>query len=158
MGGRAFAHHLLTATFPRLPTPRYAHIQRVLHARLAPLYARVATPREAPEKPDHGDVDFVVVGPTTTASLGTDADADVVREALGAVACVYGRTSNFAVPLRAFEPEEEEDRYVQVDVNVCEDVEEWERVVFFHGYGDLGMILGVLARSVRLHMGEKGLK
>lgn len=46
----------------------------------------------------------------------------------------------------------------QVDVNVCADRAEWERIVFFHGYGDLGMILGLIAKNVGLALGEKGLK
>lgn len=46
----------------------------------------------------------------------------------------------------------------QVDVNVCRDRAEWERTVFFHGYGDLGMILGLIAKNAGLALGEKGLK
>ncbi|KAG6900338.1 hypothetical protein C0993_012295 [Termitomyces sp. T159_Od127] len=83
------------------------------------------------------------------------------------------RTSNFAVPIAVgewttlgHEPEEKEARrltqdgdiYYQVDVNVCSDKAEFERMVFYHSYGDLGMIMGLLARNVGLTLGEKGLK
>lgn len=30
--------------------------------------------------------------------------------------------------------------------------------MFFHGYGDLGMILGLIAKNVGLALGSKGLK
>lgn len=48
--------------------------------------------------------------------------------------------------------------YVQVDVHLCSDAEDFDRVVFFHGYGDLGMIMAALCRSVGLQLGSKGLK
>jgi len=41
---------------------------------------------------------------------------------------------------------------------VCSDQAEWERVVFFHAYGDLGMILGLIARNNGLTLGTGGLK
>jgi hypothetical protein len=43
-------------------------------------------------------------------------------------------------------------------VHVCTDKEEWTRVIFFNSYGDLGMILGLIARNVGLQLGIKGLK
>lgn len=163
MGGNALTHLLPAATFPRLPHHIYVAIKAHLHDRLAPLYERVATPREAPEKLDHGDVDFIVVSPTKS-----DLTHEDVRIALGAGASMQGRTSNFAVPLSRYTDEVmgntqrggqgEHEEYVQVDVHVCDEVPQFERVVFFHGYGDLGMIIGCLARSVGLHLGDHGLK
>ena len=165
MGGNALTHLLPTAGFPRLPHHTYATIKANLHDRLKPLYERVATPREAPEKLDHGDVDFIVVRPRKP-----DITHEDVRSALGARASVQGRTSNFAVPLSEYTAEVlgdtqqqrgergEYEEYVQVDVHMCDEVPQFERVVFFHGYGDLGMILGCLARSVGLRLGEHGLK
>lgn len=50
------------------------------------------------------------------------------------------------------------ENFGQVDINVCSDKAEWERIVFFHAYGDLGMILGLLARNHGLALGTKGLK
>lgn len=46
----------------------------------------------------------------------------------------------------------------QVDVNVCESKEEWDRRLLFHGYGDLNMILGLIAKNSGLHLSNKGLK
>lgn len=46
----------------------------------------------------------------------------------------------------------------QVDVHVCRDREEWSRVGFFRSYGDMGMMLGLIARNIGLRLGETGLK
>ena len=46
---------------------------------------------------------------------------------------------------------------LQVDVHVCEDRNEWDRIMFFHSYGDLGMILGLIAKNNGLKLGSKGL-
>ncbi len=55
-------------------------------------------------------------------------------------------------------PEETNEVYVQVDVNIRKDAQDWENVMIFHSYGDLGMIMGRLAASVGLQWGELGLK
>jgi hypothetical protein len=102
------------------------------------------------------------------------------------------RTSNFAIPVSKGEWDDlghgaEEarhrstsggDLYYQVDVHVCADDEEWERIFFDHSYGDLGesfrsrrccpllraeprtlgMILGLVARNNCLALGSKGLR
>ena len=52
----------------------------------------------------------------------------------------------------------ETDGRPQVDVHVCSDKAEWESIHFFHGYGDLGMIFGLIARNKGLALGSKGLK
>jgi hypothetical protein len=48
--------------------------------------------------------------------------------------------------------------FYQVDVNICCDEEEWKRVVFFHSYGDMGVILGLLPKPFGLHLGLNGFK
>jgi hypothetical protein len=47
---------------------------------------------------------------------------------------------------------------LQVDVHVCSDKSEYDRISFFHSYGDMGMILGLIARNSGLALGLKGLK
>ncbi|KAJ7733979.1 hypothetical protein B0H14DRAFT_2639483 [Mycena olivaceomarginata] len=42
----------------------------------------------------------------------------------------------------------------QVDMHVCADKAEWERIHFFHGYGDLGMILRLVAQNKGLALGR----
>ena len=98
---------------------------------------------------DHGDVDFLVHGPLA------ETTCEDVKKTLGAqhsVPMEGFHTSNYAIPSSS------PGKYFQVDVHVCTDEDELERIYFFHGYGDLGMILGLLARGNGLSLGTKGLK
>lgn len=168
MGGKAFNSHLPDATFPRLSPILYASLKSSLFPRLTPLFQYVDVPHEAPEKEDHGDVDFVVACPHTAVGH------EEIKSALGASSCIPsaqpdgGGTHNFALRLADFitplppdvvpVPGETSEVYVQVDVNIRKDALDWENVMIFHSYGDLGMIMGRLAASVGLHFGELGLK
>jgi len=165
MGGKAFVSHLPDATFPRLSPVIYASLKASLLPRLTPLFQHVGVPREAPEKQDHGDVDFIVACPRAAIGL------EDIKSALGASTYIPstqpdGRgTHNFALCLVDVLPAdaapisgEMGEAYVQVDVNIRNDVQGWENVMIFHAYGDLGMIIGRLAASVGLQVGELGLK
>jgi hypothetical protein len=169
MGGKAFLSHLPNATFPRLSPATYTALKSSLLPRLIPLFQYVGIPHEAPEKQDHGDIDFVVACPHT-AAIGHNG----IKTALGASACIPsaqpggGGTHNFALRLADVitpqpddatpAPDGTSEVYVQVDVNIRKDAQDWENVMIFHAYGDLGMIMGRLAASVGLHLGELGLK
>lgn len=146
MGGAAFR----TGKFPRLPLAQYrAALERQTHV-LKTLYSLVTTPVEALEKVDYGDVDFVV---WKEENLPTH---DEVKGALGATMVIPmdgPRTSHYAVPLA-----EQVDTFYQVDVHVCESKEAHERTVFFHSYGDMGMIMGLIVRGMGLHIGVHGLR
>jgi hypothetical protein len=168
MGGKAFLSLLPDTTFPRLTPTVYTSLKSSLLLRLVPLFQYVGVPHEAPEKQDHGDIDFVVACPN--AAIGHTE----IKHALGASVCIPSAqsdgkgTHNFALrlaDLAPFQPTDVEqvtaetgDVYVQVDVNIRKDVLDWENAMFFHAYGDLGMIMGRLAASVGLHLGELGLK
>ena len=165
MGGKAFLSHIPNATFPRLSPRIYASLKSTLLPRLTPLFQYVGVPHEAPEKEDHGDVDFIVACPLTAITL------EEIKHALGASACIpspqpnRAGTHNFALRLSDViptdagpVPEDTSEVYVQVDVNIRKDAQDWENVMIFHSYGDLGMIMGRLAASVGLHLGELGLK
>jgi hypothetical protein len=157
MGGNAF-HQILPATsFPRIPPTVYSSLKARLIPLFQSIYVHIAVPFEAPEKLDYGDLDFVVAGPKCS-ELG---DHEEVKRALGAKFCILlegNRTSNFAVPIGQEDWEIGDDKFYQVDVHVCADEEEWGRVVFFHGYGDLGMIMGLIATNNGFALGTKGLK
>ncbi|KAJ3802483.1 hypothetical protein GGU11DRAFT_865496 [Lentinula aff. detonsa] len=180
MGGSAFKL-LQTSSFPRLPSPVYQALKARLTPVLQQLYDYVAVPAEAPEKMDHGDLDFVVYQPRLSSSHCltpglVNAPHQQVKTALGASHCILedgNRTSNFAIAVDrgawgsvgCAEQEEnfrqvadEHVIYYQVDVHVCADKNEWERVVYFHSYGDLGMIQGLVATNVGLVLGANGLK
>lgn len=184
MGGNAFAAILGPSAFPRMPPAVYDALKRQMVPKLQELYLHVAVPLEAPEKTSHGDLDIVVAGPKIDVDFAAHEGADaamnvphvVVQEAIGAryVNPLQGnRTSNFAVPIArggwgpfdhaqeedvARRAMEGEDIFYQVDVNVCTDKEEFERRMFFHAYGDLGMIMGLIGRNAGLALGEKGLR
>ncbi|KIK69537.1 hypothetical protein GYMLUDRAFT_33911 [Collybiopsis luxurians FD-317 M1] len=176
MGGSAF-NSLPPGSFPRIPPTVYKDLKARLKPTLDSLYEYVAVPAEAPEKVDHGDLDFIVCTPR--ASLGVDsvnAPHDLVKEALGATHCILesgNRTSNFAVNVdrgswsvlgcaeeeqRSRQAAGDQDIFYQVDVHVCADKDEWDRIMYFHSYGDLGMIQGLIARNVGLVLGANGLK
>jgi hypothetical protein len=171
MGGKAFLSLLPDKTFPRLSPTVYASLKSTLLPRLTPLFQYVGVPHEAPEKRDYGDVDFVVACPNASTASGHEE----IKNALGASVCIPSAqsdgagTHNFALRLSDLVPSqpttgaeevtaETSDVYIQVDVNVRKDAQDWENVMFFHAYGDLGMITGRLAASVGLHLGELGLK
>ncbi|TDL23208.1 hypothetical protein BD410DRAFT_747250 [Rickenella mellea] len=151
MGGNAFSDVLPDDAFPRIPSDVYNGLKTQITTQLRLLFAVVETPREAPEKPDHGDIDFTVFG-----SKDGTVTHQRVREAIGAehaVEMAGNRTSNYAIPSRT-----DPGRYHQIDVHICDTEEELERIVFFNSYGDLGMLLGLLARAHGLSLGTKGLK
>lgn len=156
MGGKAF-HELGGDAFPRIPPLVYSILKKRFTEKLKTLYDLVGVPHEAPEKEDHGDVDFIVCCPR---------DPDVhtttlIIEILGAEHAILAegnRTSNFAVPASNDLGYENTEVYVQVDVHLCGDKSEWQRTLFFNSYGDLGMILGLIARTQGFTLGTKGLR
>lgn len=102
MGGSAF-NFLLTSSFPRLPPPVYHALKARLTPVLQQFYVHVAVPAEAPEKIDHGDLDFVVFCPrNSSAPHSVNVPHEVIKAALGATHCILeegNRTSNFAIAI-----------------------------------------------------------
>jgi hypothetical protein len=170
----------------------YRAVKDRLTPRLLAIYSIVSTPYEAPEKNDHGDLDFLVCEPLTGAEVPHE-KVQALLDAKYVVPMPGNRTSSYAVPIddgewaklghaaeeekaprQAKETDNQGDIFYQViprvgyrkceltccqvDVHVCSDKAEWERIHFFHGYGDLGMILGLVARNKGLALGSKGLK
>lgn len=195
MGGSAFK--LLPGdSFPRLPPLVYRALKERLTQTIASLYLHVTTPTEAPEKLDHGDLDFIVCTPkeSESSSHSLNAPHDRVKAALGASHCILedgNRTSNFAILVdrgswaalgcsqeETYSRQIADDKdifyqvrsvpqgilhrligaFLQVDIHACADIDEFERIVYFHSYGDLGMIQGLVARNVGLVLGVNGLK
>lgn len=156
MGGRAFAESLPDAQFLRMSPAVYKSLKAAILARLLLLFRHVAVPREAPEKPDYGDLDFIVAEAIGEVTL------DDLKAALGTELAIGAdvATTNFAIPMPTEEGQSgiAGSAFVQVDVHKCATVDEFDRVVFFHAYGDLGMMLGLLARSYGLSLGQNGMK
>lgn len=107
MGGSAFGTTLSTTAFPRIPPAVYKNLKAKFLLKLQEVYTHVGVPVEAPEKADHGDLDFLVAVPIAE---GTDyVPHEWIIEAIGAkhvVPMAGHRTSNFAVPVQREEWEE----------------------------------------------------
>lgn len=166
MGGRAFSNDFPPGSFPRLPPRLYQDLKDRLTPLLQTIYTLVEVPPEAPGKKDHGDIDFVVAQPIRESE---DTLTALVAQVLGAVKSVEmdgNRTSNYALELSQEDCEllasngllPIQKLYLQVDIHVCLDAEEWELLKFMHGYGDLGIIVAGIARCHNLILGTKGLK
>ncbi|KJA21192.1 hypothetical protein HYPSUDRAFT_88200 [Hypholoma sublateritium FD-334 SS-4] len=173
MGGNAFGTILPAAAFPRIPPSIYRALKQDMLAKMSEFYNRVGVPREAPEKVDYGDLDLLVTDPKSV--YGSFVPHEVIKQGIGAkyVNPMKGnRTSNYAVPIYHGQwtalphgAEEQENRsvtedgeiYYQIDVHVCLDMKEYDRLNFFNSYGDLGMIMGLISRNGGLTLGAKGL-
>lgn len=147
MGGNAFKSALPNAAFPRLKPQIYHQLKEQLTSRLRTVYALVAVPHEAPGKEDFGDIDFVVCQPVD------GLDMDTIRSALGAQHVIdLVKVYNLAVPLQ------DENCFCQLDIHVCADPDDWHRTLFSLSYGDMYMILGLMARGSGLAFSRHGLK
>ena len=164
MGGRAFLQDLPPGSLPRLPTSLYTTLKARLTALLLTLFAIVEVPPEKPEKIDHGDIDFVVACPLDREGI----TPEQVGRVLGAIKSIEldgNRTSNYAIDIsreewlmHSAQPVPSDCIYCQVDVKVCEGEEAAKSVTVFHGYGDLGIIIGAIAKGHGLSVNHHGLK
>ena len=150
MGGRAFHRIVTGATFPRMDLVTYESLKTQHLEQLRQHFRLVGVPREAPEKKSYGDIDYIVCSPLHNSQSWED-----LKYALGAVHCIVnGHSVNLAILLTGGD----DLTFYQVDINYTKDEDEWERVIIFHSYGDLGMILGLVARANGLSLGVNGLK
>jgi hypothetical protein len=163
MGGEAFTsgpHALYT---PRLPLPVYLHIKNRCQEILQDYFSHVASPLEAPGKVDYGDVDFIVSSPTNLYS-GLNGSESLMK-ALGAIQEKSGQTTNYAIPWPQLvdgnnpaEIEDENPRYVQVDVHRChEGLEFYNWELFHNAHGDLWNMLGSTIRKFGLTVNDRGI-
>ncbi|KAF2109407.1 hypothetical protein BDV96DRAFT_585534 [Lophiotrema nucula] len=132
---------------PRMPKHIYDQVRVQRHAELAKLFHRVAVPRDAPEKQDFGDIDFLVEGPRTNFSIG-----ERIRQEISAVAYKKEASHHYAVVYPGMT-----DSYVQVDVEVVSGEEIFEWTNFMKSDSDLHQIIGILHRSLGLVCTDKGL-
>lgn len=119
MGGSAFRSTLGQTAFPRLPPSVYNALKGRLQSRISELYTYVSVPKEAPQKEDYGDLDFLVAEPKfqlsniaedpsllagdSEATSGVSAAHALVKRTLLAKHVIPwegNRTSNYAVPVQ----------------------------------------------------------
>lgn len=118
--------------------------------RIEPLFAKAAVPTELPGKPDYGDVDFLVAGPLN----GTKSILEQIREALGAVRAVdRGIDGILYFAVKAIGAE----HYVQIDVKVCPDVENFDWALFRLQYATPSMLIGSMVNALGLTLDDDGL-
>lgn len=173
MGGNAFSERLPTALFPRMSTAFYNSLKARLIPRLEALYHLVVVPPEAPGKVDHGDLDILVCHPKNVKEGIPRSECVTPEEIERALGSVYSiplagdRTSNFAIPIQQDEvhqfalDKEELDLgqlYIQIDLHFCEDEESLGSRTLFQSYGELGIILGMLGKTVGFTWSPSGLK
>lgn len=120
--------------------------QLTICRKLLHFYQRVSTPVEAPQKPDHGDIDILVQNPQH------DFAQKELALTLGAIDHVKARgISSFAIPLSGFDAE-----CFQLDVHTCKSsLFEWEKTIYTHG--DLWRILGSAANRQGFTINDTGL-
>ncbi|KAI4125141.1 MAG: hypothetical protein LQ338_004437 [Usnochroma carphineum] len=119
---------------------------QALYRMLLPFYNQVCTPPEAPEKPDHGDIDILVD------KKRYNFTRQDLAQALGAVDHLQvGPVSSFAIPVP-----ESNTEFFQLDVHTCKPgFFEWETMIYTHG--DLWLILGISANRLGFTINDTGL-
>ncbi|KAF3009690.1 hypothetical protein E8E13_008542 [Curvularia kusanoi] len=153
MGGKVFA----ALNAPRMAPVLYQRMTQECQSKLKVFFAKVVVPRDAPNKPDHGDIDFLVGG-VLTPFRGVDL-WKCVEGALGAeYRIARGESQSYAIP-----HPEVEDAYIQVDVELApgdatlgaNDLFEWTK--FMKGDADLVQIIGITHRTLGLVCNDRGL-
>ena len=148
MGGSAFTSGPDALSTPRMPLPIYELVKSQCASRLLTDFIIVASPIDGPGKSDFGDVDILVAWPKDEAlrdaTVITDKEAVMKRVGaiLGAVrlshdsGCIM--SAHYALPW----PKEDdgisdEEKFVQIDVRVCQTFAEVQWMLFKHAHGDL---------------------
>ncbi|KAK6846300.1 hypothetical protein PG987_001488 [Apiospora arundinis] len=167
MGGQIFAGVTNPLYTPRMPPGVYQHVKAACHEKLRDAFEHVATPIEGPEKADFGDIDFLVYSKSIDPQ-----DKSWQREAYIALSAEdhfsqQSPAASFAIPWPESLPVGVEDlheeelsdktRYIQVDVQVCENLDTFRWSVFKHDHGDLWNLLGSTIRPFGLTIDHKAL-
>ncbi|KAF2626332.1 hypothetical protein BU25DRAFT_449312 [Macroventuria anomochaeta] len=155
MGGKVFEHSKLLT--PRMSPELYRRMIAQCQPTLETIFRNVVVPREAPNKIDHGDIDFLVEG-----KLHQVPDEDIWKLVEGGLAAEFvekrGESRSYAVPhpdiLNA---------YVQIDIELspgngiigAADLFEWMK--FMKGDADLLQIIGIAHRPLGLTCNNRGL-
>lgn len=155
MGGKVFDH--LNFKVPRMSPDLYQRMIAEYQPKLEALFKRVVVPRDAPNKADHGDIDFLVGG-----TLVTTRGDDLWKLVEGILAADHremrGQSQSYAVPHPNITC-----AYVQIDIELAPgegtlgaaDLFEWTQ--FMKGDADLLQIIGIAHRPLGLVCNDRGL-
>lgn len=152
MGGKAFNPLLRT---PRMPPRTYHALLSKYISILSELYVHVDSPREAPEKISHEDIDILVCNPIQNPPPDTATLAKILR----ATKTIAAKPATlFAVPYPSDLPSDEEgENHIQLDIQRCVTVEKFNWMLFFNSFGDFWNILGTALRRYGLTANDRGL-
>ncbi|KAI8224833.1 hypothetical protein K4K54_004992 [Colletotrichum sp. SAR 10_86] len=178
MGGSVFTAGDKPLNPPRMPPEVYERVKAECHAALRKIYLCVASPIEGPAKKDYGDIDIlvalersIVLGESHSdyPPFGKDGKKDAckaIQEAIGAPFLkVEKQTDHYAVrwsdtgtlaegeDTSTSSPE----RYCQIDIAICDNLEQVHWKLFKHAHGDLWSILGTIIRPYGLTVDEESL-
>ena len=109
MGGKVF--DTLRLAVPRMPLKVYQQMIAIIQPKLEQFFDKVAVPRDAPGKVDHGDIDFLVDGIRSQPQDGSL--WKLVQDALGASHHKAQGSHSYAIPHPDIEG-----AHVQVDVEL----------------------------------------
>ncbi|KAI8175828.1 hypothetical protein KHU50_004096 [Colletotrichum sp. SAR 10_65] len=178
MGGSVFTAGDKPLNTPRMPPEVYERVKAECHAALRKIYLCVASPIEGPAKKDYGDIDIlvalersIVLGESHSdyPPFGKDGKKDAckaIQEAIGAPFLkVEKQTDHYAVrwPDTGTLAEGEDtstsspERYCQIDIAICDNLEQVHWKLFKHAHGDLWSILGTIIRPYGLTVDEESL-
>lgn len=136
-----------------MPPDIYESVKAHCHAKLRELFICVASPIDGPGKKDFGDVDIIVAWPKQQYE-DTIAALEAVKTALEAHRAILEKTqtsSNFAVRWPddglSIGPSE---RFIQVDVRICDTLERLQWMLFKHAHGDIWNLVGSTIRPYGL--------
>lgn len=152
MGGKAFNPSLRT---PRMPPETYHALLSKYISILSEHYVHVGSPREAPEKTSHGDIDILVCTPIQN----PPPDTATLTKILHATKSIAAKPATmFAVPYPPDLPSDEEgDNHIQLDIQRCGTVDKFNWMLFFNSLGDFWNILGTALRRYGLTANDRGL-
>ncbi|KAF4877787.1 hypothetical protein CGCSCA1_v003193 [Colletotrichum siamense] len=178
MGGSVFTAGDKPLNTPRMPPEVYERVKAECHAALRKIYLCVASPIEGPAKKDYGDIDILValersivlgVSHSDYPPFEKDGKKDAckaIQEAIGAPFLkIEKQTDHYAVRWpdngtlaeRDAASTSSPERYCQIDIAICDNLEQVHWKLFKHAHGDLWSILGTIIRPYGLTVDEESL-
>ncbi|KAH9865049.1 hypothetical protein IAQ61_008995, partial [Plenodomus lingam] len=154
MGGQAFKN----LNCPRMAPAAYHSIKMHATTALKTVFPHVVVPTEMPEKPDFGDVDFLV-SPAKSTTMDKFDWITTVESIKAIFGTTHGRRG-FLTPdcmYFAIAADEDHDSWVQIDVKVCFKPELFTWCAFEHNYASHSKVIGSLVKPLGLTLDPEGI-
>ena len=134
---------------PRMTLEVYLAMRDKMQNMLSCCFRKVATPLEAPDKSDYGDIDVLVAEPYEDCWL-SEASLATQLKAHRWVRIFNSPTASYAISHPS------QDAFIQVDVHMCS-AENFGWQVFHQSHGDLWNLIGTSIRPKGLTANNEGL-